>query len=372
MAMPQGKSGSSGLRALGIGCVIVLVLATIATGVGGYLVLVKWKTIPTSIEPKPVDAAVAWAPPPELGAWPDDAGVVIDVSGTSLTGTHVPPPGVYLVSPTSGGYSRWTGASEACAGTSQCGAWAGARDSIFASERSGRLLAFDPQGVMTPVDLEGLQAPTADANVPIAASWNGQVLAYSTFGDGRESVVVLDLAHRKVLQPRLDRMATSRCMALSPDGTKLVYASASGLTFAPVGTGRAPAPIAASWHGAVRTLQWAPDGAHLLVVADATSPQNAKDLWIIDATTHVGRRVAVPQPRADIAGDLYQRVVSASFAPDGKHVQVLSDVDAMCVHPRSPTPCVCDAALYEVGVDGASWHRTSGMFQACGDVFWMR
>jgi hypothetical protein len=371
MTTPQGDSGSSGLRALGIGCVIVLVLATIGTAVGAWLLLGRWKSIP-QMDSKAADAAPAWAPPPDLAAWPDDAGVVVDVTGTSLTGTHVPPPGVYVVGPDTGSYARWSGPSAACAGTSQCGSWAGAHDQLFAAERSGRLLAFDPQGTATPIDLEGLQAPTADANVPIAASWDGQTLAYSTFGDGRETVVVLDLAHRKVQQSKLDRMATSRCMALSPDGTKLVYATASGLGFAPTGKARAPAAIAGPWRGAVRTLAWAPDGAHLLVVADASTPQNAKDLWIIDAKTQASHRIAVPQPRPDIAGDLYQRVVSASFAPDGKHLQVLSDVDAMCVHPRAPTPCVCDAALYEVGVDGTSWHRTGGTFQACGDVFWIR
>jgi len=368
--MTQGDS-SSGLRALGIGCLIVLVLAAIGTVIGAYLVLGRWKSIPT-IDTTQVDAAPSWAPPPDVASWPDDAGVIVDVSGVSLTGTRVPPPGVYLVSPETGDYGRWAGPSAACAGTSQCGSWAGSRDRVFAAERSGRLLGMDAQGTVTPVDLEGLQAPTVDANVPIAASWDGQTLAYSSYGDGRAVAVVLDLAHRKVLQPRLDRVAPSRCIALSPDGAKLAYATVTGLSFVATGAGRAPPPMAASWRGPVRTLAWSPDGKQLLVVADASTPQNARDLWVIDATTHIARKITVPQPRADIAGDLYQRVVSASFAPDGKHLQVLSDVDAMCVHPRSPTPCVCDVALYQVGLDGSGWHHTSMTFQACGDVLWIR
>jgi hypothetical protein len=287
-------------------------------------------------------------------------------------GMHAPAAGVYLVSPDSGNFARWTGPSAACAGTSQCGSWASSRDRVFAAERSGRILAIDSQGSATPLELEALQAPTADANVPMAASWDGQTVAYSSFGDGREVAVVLDLAHRKVVLPRLDRVAPSRWIALSPDGAKLAYATTTGLSFVPIGTGRAPSAVAAAWKGAVRTLAWAPDGTHLLVVAGASSPQNAKDLWVIDATSHAARRIAVPPPRHDLAGDLYQRVVSASFAPDGRHIQVLSDVESMCIHPPSPPPCACDAALYRVGVDGTGWTRTGAAFQACGDIFWIR
>jgi precorrin isomerase len=109
-----------------------------------------------------------------------------------------------------------------------------------------------------------------------------------------------------------------------------------------------------------------------MAIAEATPPQNARELWVIDATTRAARRIAIPPPRQDPEGDVYQRVVSASFAPDGRHLLVLSDVDSMCVHPRTPTPCVCDAALYQVGIDGSGWRRLSATFQGCGDVLWMR
>jgi len=370
--MTRGDSGSSALRTLGIGCLVVLVLAGIGTVVGAVLVVRGWRSIPT-LEPKDKDAASVWAPPPEVASWPEgDAGVIVDVCGTSVTAAHAPPAGVYLVSPEGGTYARWTGPSAACSGTSQCSSWAASRDRVFAADRAGRLLGIDAQGVVTPVDLEALQAPTVDANVPIAASWDGQTLAYSSFGDNREATVVIDLAHGKVVLPRLDRLAPSRWMALSPNGAKLAYATASGLSFlAPVGA-KVPSVTVVPWRGAVRNLAWAPDGAHLLAVTEASPPQNARELWVIDTTTRAARRIAVPSPRQDPEGDLYQRVVSASFAPDGRRLLVLSDVDAMCVHPRTPVPCACDAALYEVGTDGSGWRRTNATFQGCGEVLWSR
>jgi hypothetical protein len=370
--MAAGDSGSSTLRALGIGCLVVLVLAGIGTIVGAVLVVRGWRSIPT-LGPTPGDAAPVSTLPPEVASWPEgDAGVIVDVCGTSVTAMHAPAAGVYLVSPEGGAYSRWTGASGACSGTSQCGSWAGSRERIFAAERAGRLLGIDAQGAVTPVDLEALQAPTVDANLPISASWDGQTVAYSSFGDHREVTVVIDLAHGKFLQPRLDGLAPSRWMALSPNGAKLAYATATGLKVLATAGARVPALTIVPWHGAVRTLAWAPDGTHLLAVADASPPQNARELWVVDVATRAARRIAVPAPRQDPEGDLYQRVVAATFAPDGRHLLVLSDVDAMCVHPRTPTACVCDAALYQVGVDGSGWRRLSPTFQGCGDVLWIR
>jgi hypothetical protein len=370
--MTPGDSGSSTLRALGIGCLVVLVLGGIGTIVGAVLVVRGWRSIPT-LESSPTDAAPVSTPPLEVTSWPEgDAGVIVDVCGTSLTAMHAPAAGVYLVSPDGGTYSRWTGASAACSGTSQCGSWAGSRDRVFASERAGRILGIDAQAVVTPVDLEALQAPTVDANVPISASWDGQTVAYSSFGDNREVTVVIDLAHGKVLQPRLDGLAPSRSMALSPNGARLAYATASGLSFVALVGARLPAVAVVPWHGAVRSLAWAPDGSHLMAIAEASPPQNARELWVIDATTRAARRIALPAPRKDPEGDLYQRVVAATFAPDGRHLLVLSDIDAMCVHPRTPTACVCDAALYQVGVDGSGWRRLGPTFQGCGDVLWIR
>ena len=230
-------------------------------------------------------------------------------------------------------------------------------------------------GAVAPVDLDALQAPTADANVPITSSWDSHTIAYSTFGDGRQGTIVLDLAHGKVLQPRLERIAPSRWMALSPNGSKLAYVTGGGVSFMAVANGKVtpiPAGAVVPWRGAVRTFAWSPDGAHLLAVTEAVPPQNARELWVIDATTHAPRRIATPAPRQDPEGDVAQRVVSASFAPDGKRVLVLSDVDAMCVHPRTPTPCLCDAALYVVATDGSGWRRVGPTFQACGDVLWER
>ena len=296
--MTRADSGSSGLHALGIGCLVVLVLAGIGTIVGAVLVVRGWRSIPT-LESKEADAAPVWAPPPEVASWPEgDAGVIVDVCGTSVAAAHAPPAGVYLVSPEGGTYARWSGPSAACSGTSQCSSWAASRDRVFAADRAGRILGIDGQGVVTPVDLEALQAPTVDANVPIAASWDGQTVAYSSFGDNREATVIIDLAHGKVLLPRLDRLAPSRWMALSPNGGKLAYATASGLSFlAPLGAKVAAVTIV-PWRGAVRNLAWAPDGAHLLAVTEASPPQNARELWVIDAATHAARRIPVPSPPA--------------------------------------------------------------------------
>lgn len=374
--MSAGDSGSSTLRVLGIGCIVVLVLATIGTVVGAVFVVRGWRPPISALEPNQVDAASETAPSPprpsDVASWPEDAGVIVDVSGTSVTAMHVPPSGVYLVTPEEGSYARWTSASAACSGASQCGSWAGSRDRVFAVDRSGRILAIDGQGIVTPVELEALQAPPADANVPMAASWDGQTLAYSSFGDNREVTVVIDLAHGKVLQPSLDRLAPSRWMALSPDGSKLAFVTTSGLSFLASVNAKSAVAAVVPWRGAVRALGWAPDGTHLLAVTEASPPPNARELWIIDGATHGARRLAIPAPRQDPEGDLAERVVSASFSPDGRRILVLSDVEAMCAHPRAPTPCACDGALYEMHVDGSGWKRMGRAFQACGDVFWIR
>lgn len=367
----------SALSAVGIGCLVAAVLAALAAVVAVALV-VHWWNAPTPTEGTDADVAALWPQPPEIASWTPGAGVIVDVNDRSMTSRHVPDRGVYLVTPESGQYAHWTGASAACSDDDHCREWAAARDRVFFTRGAAALFSVDPGGVAAEIDLAAMRAPPVDPVQPIAASWDGRLLAYTYRSpDEPEGTVVLDLEHRKVLRPALDHMSRNGWMALSPDGSTLAYETPSGLAFVGMAKDAVPSAVLGPWHSNMSHLAWAPDGAHLLAIVESRSGENGRDLWIIDAHTREATQVPFPPTVVEphltpYDHDLHQRAISASFAPDGRSLVILSDVDAQCGHPKVPTQCECDAKLYRADLDGSGWRKMSDKLQACGVVFWVR
>jgi WD40 repeat protein len=216
-------------------------------------------------------------------------------------------------------------------------------------------------------------APDLNTNFPVAASWDGKFLAYSTRDEDLHDLsVVVDVQHGKVAHPKFPNMALSALLALSPDGTSVAYTIPRGLGFVATTADAGAQEMAGPWGSKTSSLAWSPNGKWLLAIVESAAAPHAKDLWVIDAATHDAHRIAVPEPKPDPDGDEHERVLAATFSPDGTSVAVLSDVEGVCGHPKIWAGCECDSSLYRASVTGTDWQRMSTAVQGCGSIFWVR